>query len=333
MVLILGVVILLVLVVAVVLLWNLMGRLGALGDLRIEVREAATRVQSMERNQGTVGQSLMHLHGELSQARLGLTALQSDTAARATIERQTAESIRRLESVIAGTYSKGAAGENILEAVFSRLPPEWQVRDFRVGNKTVEFGLRLSNNRVLPIDSKWPATDLLERFARSEDEVERRRLKDQIGVAVVAKAREVQKYLDPSLTLPFGVAAVPDAVYDLCGEVQVTCFELNVVLVGYSMFIPYMLLVFHTVLKTSQNLDLEKLDAHLRAAEKSVAALQSELEGRFSRAITMLANSKAEMSAHTSRIGSSLTSVHVGTGRPLEETVPHGLQAYGEDTD
>jgi DNA recombination protein RmuC len=331
MTLVLGVLIIVVLAVAVALLWTLLGRLSGLASLQLEVRETATRVQSMERNQGTVGQNLMQLHGELSQARINLSALQSDTTARATIERQTAESIRRLETIIAGTYSKGAAGENILDSVFSRLPPEWQVRDFRVGNKTVEFGLRLPNNRVLPIDSKWPATELLERFARSEDEVERRRLKDQIGVTVVAKAREVQKYLDPAWTLPFGVAAVPDAVYDLCGEVQVTCFEMNVVLVAYSMFIPYMLLVFQTVLKTSQNIDLEKLDAHLRAAESSVAALQSELEGRFSRAITMLANSKADMSAHASRIGSSLTSVHVGAGTPLDDVAPPALEAADDD--
>ena len=50
--------------------------------------------------------------------------------------------IRRLETVIAGTQSKGAAGENILDVVFSKLPAEWQVRNFPVGNKSVEFGLR-----------------------------------------------------------------------------------------------------------------------------------------------------------------------------------------------
>ncbi|HUW96323.1 MAG TPA: DNA recombination protein RmuC, partial [Anaerolineae bacterium] len=84
--------------------------------------------------------------------------------AREDLERRTADSVRRLEMVIAGTQTKGAAGENILEAVFANLPPEWQVRNFRVGDKAVEFGLRLPNNLILPIDSKWPATHLLEQF-------------------------------------------------------------------------------------------------------------------------------------------------------------------------
>jgi DNA recombination protein RmuC len=46
------------------------------------------------------------------------------------MEVKSAESIRRLEAVIAGTHSKGIAGENILDAVFSMLPVEWQVRIF-----------------------------------------------------------------------------------------------------------------------------------------------------------------------------------------------------------
>jgi DNA recombination protein RmuC len=289
------------------------------------LRGVSQRISTIEQGQGTVGQNLSLLQSELSGARQGLTALQSQAEVRALTDRQVADSVRRLETIIAGTQSKGEAGENILEVVFSKLPPEWQVRDFTVGNKTVEFALRLPNNRILPIDSKWPATDLIERLARCDDPVERRRLKTQIGATVIAKAKEVKKYLDPALTLNFGIAAVPDAVYDLCGDVQVACYEQDVVLVAYSMFIPYLLLVFQTVLKTSQDIDLEKLNAHLRTAEQSVRALQQELEGRFSRAITMMANSKSEMSAHLSRIDSSLTNVHIRAGTPVE--LPDDLQA------
>jgi len=303
------------LAVLLFLAWSLYRPLQDLTRMQVELRGVSERIGSVERNQG---QSLSRLQSELSGARQGLAVLQSQAEIRALSDRQVADSVRRLETIIAGTQSKGEAGENILDVVFSKLPPEWQVRDFTVGNKTVEFALRLPNNRILPIDSKWPATDLVERLAGCEDPIERRRLKDQIGVTVIAKAKEVRKYLDPALTLSFGIAAVPDAVYDLCGDVQVACFEHDVVLVAYSMFIPYLLLVFQTVLKTSQDIDLEKLDAHLRAAEQSVAALQQELEGRFSRAITMLANSKSDMSAHLSRIDSSLTNVHIGTGTPAE---------------
>jgi len=49
-----------------------------------------------------------------------------------------------LEAVIAGTQTNRAAGENIIEVVFSQQPAEWKARDFHVGNKIVEFGLQLT---------------------------------------------------------------------------------------------------------------------------------------------------------------------------------------------
>ena len=65
-----------------------------------------------------------------------------------------------------------------------------------MGNKSVEFGLRLPNRLVLPIDSKWPATNLIERFLATEDPDERQRVKTRIEAAVRDKAKEVRKYID-----------------------------------------------------------------------------------------------------------------------------------------
>jgi DNA recombination protein RmuC len=316
--------VLLILLVAVLaavlfLLWYLNGAFREMTRVQLELRGMTGEIKALEQGQTGVGESLRYLQSEISQARLGLTALQSQAQARAAGDQQIAESVRRLETVIAGTRSKGAAGENILDVMFSQLPIEWQVRDFVVGNKPVEFALRLPNNRILPIDSKWPATDLIERFHACDDPVERQRLQDQIRITVIAKAREVRKYLDPNLTLSFGIAVVPDAVYDLSTDVHVHCFEQNVVLVAYSMFLPYLLLVFQTVLRTSQDIDLEKLDAHLTVAEANVRALEEELEGRFSRAITMLANSKTELSSHVSKIHSSIVNVRPSA---VQESLP-----------
>jgi DNA recombination protein RmuC len=303
-------------------LWLLSRPLQTLGLMQAELRGLAERIGGMEQRQGAAASNLMlatsTLQGELSNARAELSQIQAQARVRADMDLRVAESVRRLETIIAGTQSKGAAGENILDVVFSKLPAEWQVRNFTVGNKTVEFGLRLPNNLVLPIDSKWPATDLLERFSACDDLAERLRLRAQIETVVLAKAREVRKYLDPGRTLGFGVAAVPDAVYDVCSAVRCDCFDLNVVLVAYSMFVPYLLLVFQTVLRASQDIDLEKLDAYLRTAEDSVKFVQQELDGRFARALTMLGNSRDDMSVHLSKINSSLTSVHVTADPPAQ---------------
>jgi DNA recombination protein RmuC len=292
----------------------------SVSSIQIELRGLSERVSKVERNQNQVSQNIFTLgtgmHTELSRAKEDLTRLQTYAKARRAVEQQTADSIRRLEAIIAGTQTKGTAGENILEVVFARLPVDWQVRNFRVGDRAVEFGLRLPNNLILPIDSKWAATHLLEQFMACDAPAEQQKLKAQIERVVLGKAKEVRKYIDPNVTVNFAVAAVPDAIYDLCSGIQIDAFRLNVVLVSYSMFVPYLLLVFQTILKTAQNIDLQKLDMYLQNAQDGIEALQKELEGRFSRAITMLNNSRNDMSVHLSKISSGLTSLQIGASPP-----------------
>jgi DNA recombination protein RmuC len=276
-----------------------------------------------------VAEKLTRLEGlpaAVDDLRFGVRELQAYTQARHDLERRTAASIARLEAVIAGTHSKGAAGESILEVAFSQLPPEWQVRDFVVGNRVVEFGLRLPNGLVPPIDSKWPATDLIERFAASDDIEEQRRLKAQIEAAVLQRASELRKYLDPNLTVNFAIAAVPDAVFELSAGAQAQAFRMNVVVLGYGMFLPYLLLVFQSILGTTRSVDLQQLDAYLDTVNESLEAVREELEGRFARAVTMLANSRSDMSAQVSRA----TAAHAGlqlsaptekSAEPVEESL------------
>ena len=230
-----------------------------------DVRGLGERIATVEKNQGMVNQGVGYLainalsaitelkslttglsnatgamRVELSHAKNDLTELHAHVKTEEEIERAIADSVHRLETIIAGTQTKGSAGENILELVFSKLPIEWQVRDFKIGGKSVEFALRLPNNLIMPIDSKWTATNLLEQFINTDDILEQQRLKKAIEDIVLQKAKEVRKYLDPSLTVNFGVAVLPDAVYDLCGSIQSVTFQLNVVLVSYSMFVPYL---------------------------------------------------------------------------------------------
>jgi DNA recombination protein RmuC len=282
---------------------------SGVNELQTKLAEAKTITETLVKATGTI-------QSELTRAKEGLTEIQTNAKAREELERKSSESIRRLETIIAGTHSKGGAGENILDVVFSKLPTEWQVRNFRVANKPVEFALRLPNNLILPIDSKWSATSLLEQFSKSENPAEQQVLKKQIESAVLDKAKEVKKYIDPNLTVSFGIAAVPDAVYDLSSGILVDIFHLNVVLVSYSMFVPYLLLVFQTVLKNSQDIDLEKLSAYLQTAQESITALNNELQGRFSKALTMLENSRTDMTAHLSRVSSGLAGLQVSPNNP-----------------
>lgn len=277
-------------------------------------QELTTEVNSVRKDSTTslyqVGKSLSD---EIAKIQQELAVLQTNTKARHEIEQKTAESISRLETIIAGTQSKGSAGENIVELIFAKLPVEWQVRNFKVNGRTVEFGLKFPNNLVLPIDSKWAATNLLEQFMKCEDLEEQQRLKAEIEKVVILKAKEVRKYIDPNITITFGVAVVPDAIYDICSAIYPEIFRIGVVLVSYSMFVPYLLLVFHTILKSEQTINLQKLDSYLQTAQNSLNSLQEEINGRFSRALTMLNNSRDDMQAHISSVNSNITGIKIGT--------------------
>ena len=167
---------------------------------------------------------------------------------------------------------------------------------------------------------------MIEQLFNTEDLQEKQKLKKQIEEIVLSKAREVKKYLDPSITVNFGVAVVPDSVYELCSGIQAEIFRLNVVLISYSMFLPYLLLVFQTTLKNSYNIDSRKIETYLQAAHESIDTLQNELDGRLSRAITMLNNSRDDMKVTIGKLSASLAGLQAGTSPVLslpESTEQH----------
>jgi DNA recombination protein RmuC len=145
------------------------------------------------RKPADANQAAQQVQVQLANALQSLGNLNGFLKAREKLDADTSESVRRLEMIIAGTQTKGNAGENILDVVLSRLPPEWQARGFQVNGLTVEFGVRLPNGLVLPIDSKWPATHLITQFIAADNPEERKRLKAEIERAVFLKAKEIKK--------------------------------------------------------------------------------------------------------------------------------------------
>lgn len=200
---------------------GLLERLHALEQGQGQVSQGINALSTSIAKTDTVAQGLVQatsaIRDELCRAQRTIVELQAYAKARQDEERRIAGAVNRMEAILRGTQAKGSAGENILEAIFAQLPVEWQARNVPVGNKVVEFGLRLPDSRILPIDSKWPATNLIEQFLASDDHNERQRLKNQIERTVRDRAMEVRKYIDPNVTVNFGVAVVPDAVRSATG--------------------------------------------------------------------------------------------------------------------
>src|SRR5204863_8864391 len=87
---------------------------------------------------------------------------------------QASDSLKRLEAVVAGSATRGTAGENILARALGQLPPDLLQLNVAFGNKIVEYALRPPRGRYLPSDSKWTSVAPLERLDGVEAPQERR---------------------------------------------------------------------------------------------------------------------------------------------------------------
>src|SRR4030095_5622208 len=142
---------------------------GALLLLRHEI------VRSREASLRDLADATLGIRGELGHAQRALAEVRALEQGRTKQWELAAASLRRLEAGIAGSASRGAAGENILGRAPWQLPPDPVETTLAVGNKVVEYALRLPGGRYLPIDSKWTgAAALVELDGASPSE--RRRL-------------------------------------------------------------------------------------------------------------------------------------------------------------
>jgi DNA recombination protein RmuC len=227
-------------------------------------------------------------------------------------DREVAEAYREVQRVLAGSFSKGRVGENLLASALQALPPSMVVRDFRIGGRTCEFALRMADGKLLPVDSKWSAVDLSHALADTSDPDEQARLRKEAEKAVGARIKEIAQYLDPALTLPMAVAAVPDSVYHALERAHAAAHSQGVVIVSYSTALPYLLSVWHLHRAYAREVDTSDMLAHLGDLARTLQSLEGEVEGRLSRGVTMVDNAAGEM---RSLLGSARTAL-----RAIERT-------------
>jgi DNA recombination protein RmuC len=200
--------------------------------------------------------------------------------------------------VVAGSASRGVAGENILARALAQLPPDLLAINVAFGSKIVEYALRLPGGRLLPIDSKWTSVPALERLATVADGHERRKLQEQVARDVRSRARDMAKYLDPERTLALAVLAVPDAVYAAAPEVLGDAYREGVLVVPYSLALPYVLALYRLTLRFGASVDGDKLAERLRALDDSLRRAGDEVEGRLSRGLVQAQNARDALREH-----------------------------------
>ncbi|TMD42142.1 MAG: DNA recombination protein RmuC [Chloroflexi bacterium] len=301
-----------------------------------------TQVEAVTGNQAALSQSLVSLHStvqgveskvvessanvreaigkDLSEARLVVERLKLDAEDRRRIEDDVQASARRIETVLLGSRTRGAAGENILQDAFRQFPPEMIDMNFRVNGKVVEYALILANGKRLPIDSKWPSPELLDRLAEAmSDPAQEALLVQEIERTLRLKVRDVRQYIDPAATLAFAVAAVPDPVFNACRRAHLEAYREGVILMPYSMTIPYVLALFRLHLQYARSIDLENLEGYLHQIDDNVTALDRLFENSIARGSTMIQNAFNDAKRNLGQMRGALAALRAMPDVTLEE--------------
>jgi DNA recombination protein RmuC len=250
------------------------------------------------------------LRADLSAARHAVEALRLRDDERRGREAEHSEVVRRLATVLAGGASKGRAGENVLREHLAELPPGMLVSDFRVNGKVVEYGLLLPDGRRLPVDSKWSALRELEALEAATDPLERDALAREVERVVLNRAKEVCCYLDPALTAPVAVAAIPDAAYAVLRRAHAEAFAKGVVIVPYSTALPVLLFLYALVARYGAAGDIQGCLSELSAL---LAAVEGVVENKLAKAATMLSNGTDEVRSHLGKARGSIARAQTST--------------------
>ena len=255
-------------------------------QLRLEVQRG--------REDALVGLSgaAQDLQGRLAQAQRSLAEVKALAQARGSQLDRATDSLRRLEMVVAGSGSRGAAGENVLARAFAQLPPDLLETNAAFGGRVVEYALRLPGGRLLPIDSKWTGVADLERLETTDDPEERRRLRDHVAREVRLRVREMAKYLDPDRTLALAVLAVPDAVHAEAPEAHAEGWREGVLVVPYSLALPFVLTLYRLTVRFASAPGAEEVAARLARLPELLQRMNEEVEGRLSRSLVQAANAR-----------------------------------------
>jgi DNA recombination protein RmuC len=262
-------------------------RLQAANDaLRREVQQG--------REAGLLGlaAAAQDLQARLAHAQRTLAEVKAIEQARTSQLDRATDSLRRLELVLAGSGTRGAAGENLLARALGQLPPDLLETNAAFGGRVVEYAVRLPGGRLLPIDSKWTSVAEIERLAEDEDPEARRRLREQVARELRQRIKEMARYLDPERTLALAVLAVPDAVHEAAPDARAEGWRDGVLVVPYSLALPFVLCLYRLAVRFAGAPDAQELSGRLAQLAEALRRMDDEVESRLSRALVQAANAR-----------------------------------------
>jgi DNA recombination protein RmuC len=272
--------------------------------LQAEVRAQATRLDRLADGLSQAGLGQEAMRAGLDQTRGMLGELRAREDERRVHEEEARASLQRLEATFLGAASRGRVGENVVWEALAALPPDMVDTNFRVNGKLVEFCLKLPDGRRLPVDSKWAAVAEVEALegARGDERVRLARVAEKL---VADRAREVAKYLDPSATTPFAVAAVPDVVHAALKRAHIEAHASGVLLVPYSSVLPTLLALYSLCCRLAPDGDVD-VGGLVAEVGTALDGIERVLENSVEKAAKMSTNAAGDIRVQLGRARGAL---------------------------
>jgi len=237
---------------------------------------------------------------------------------------------QRLDRVISGAQSKGALGEQIIGQQLALLPPEWIARNEKFADgKIVEFCLRAPNGQLVPIDSKWTATELLDQLGQTTDKAQRDVLIRRVKSEVYNRAKEVLKYLDKHRTMGFCIAAVPDPVFEYCLDVQPRLVAANIVLISYSLLVPYLLLIVKLFWSSAQSAQALQISHVLNRSILQIGQIQQDIDTQVRGPLDVVKLQQSQYLSHNQQLQAAYTKLNQIQNElnAMQNLIPNGVSA------
>lgn len=210
-----------------------------------------------------------------------LTVLRETTA-------RVESNVTQLTAILMGRRS-GQAGERIVGELLSAVPDDWLERNSRLGSGQVEFAIKMPGGYLIPLDSKFVTPELvgqLEGNCISGAQLRNllNRLQDRV--------QEVAKYLTDPKVLGFGIAAVPDSVYEVCRDaVKTAAASHHIVIVSYSLLLPFVLSLYLMAQRLGVSGKLSEAEQAVGTAQLALQQAKQVLEN-MAREITSASNQR-----------------------------------------
>jgi len=281
-------------------------------DVMTAPAEILTKVTTaLQQNIGSLGESIINMNKSIGN--ISTQAMKIETIGKKYEE--TEALTRRIHNIMIGSYEKGKSGENYLRNAMNELMKIGLVRENApIGSKRVEYCVIFKDGKLLAIDSKVVATQDVEAlFDEKTSDTDRSVFRKNIRNVLKRKVEEVSKYINPQITLPCAVMAIPDSIVDLTSEIVPEAVRRNVLIVGYSA-VPQLIVYFiriHGFYAIQE--DVAELKDRLMTIQQEVSKLDDKFfANRFERPMTMLTNATLKIRQVISGISGVLSLEHKG---------------------